>query len=208
MATRRGKGYVRGQNAIFEVLPLNDWDAVLDQFEASAEGAIRYAAQAAAQVLYDEVKSNVNQIKSVTGNLNKSIYQAFSPEKSIETPNGYSRVEYHVSWNTLKAPHGGLIEGGFLQRYRQYQNAQGQIRTMVRPGMDGKKKPAKNASQSEKDAYYVTLDKPRQIAGKFFVRRAMDKFPQAAKAAQIALAFAMNGGFGVGNEPIQVTNEP
>lgn len=206
-AKRRGKAYVPGQNAVVEIVPMGDWDAVLDEFVGSAEGAVRFAAQAAAQVLYDEVKRNVAGIKTVTGNLEKSIYQAFSPEKSIATAHGYSRVEYHVSWNTRKAPHGGLVEGGHLQRYRYYKNAQGQVRPMVRPGMDGRKKPPKGASQAVKDAYYVTLDHPVQVAGKFFVRKAMDKFPQAAQAAQTALNFAMGGGYGYGNPPIQVTDE-
>lgn len=75
--------------------------------------AARPAAQAGAQVLYDEVKRNVARIKRKTGNLAASIYQAYSKDNS--TPGG--RATYHVSWNAKRAPHGHLVEFGHLQRY-------------------------------------------------------------------------------------------
>lgn len=155
------------------------FDNLLDTLETDVSAALRPAAQAAAQVFYDEVVKNVGQIKSVTGNLRKAIYQAYSPELSVDG----QVATYRISWNWRKAPHGGLVEGGHLQRYRYYQNAQGQVRPMVRPGMDGRKKPSGRASQAVKDAYYVTLSSPIQVPGKFFLRRAYDKRGIAEGAA-------------------------
>lgn len=167
-------------------------DRMFDQFLGDVNQAVRPAAQAGAQVLYDEVKRNVGQIKSVTGNLNKSIYQAYSPELSVE---GYKAV-YNISWNKTKAPHGWLVERGHLQRYRYYQNADGQVRPMVRPGMDGRKKPSKGSPQSVKDAYYVTLDVPVQVPGKAFVRRAADKRNLAFVAMESKLFEILSGAKG------------
>lgn len=162
---------------------------MLDQFLDDVGAAVRPAAQAGAQVLYDEVKRNVGQLKTYTGNLQKSIYQAYSPELSVD---GY-RAVYNISWNKTKAPHGWLVERGHLQRYRYYQGADGRVRPMVRPGMDGKKKPSGRASQATKDAYYVTLPSPIQIPGKAFVRRAADK-RQAAFAAMEQKLFSILAG--------------
>lgn len=167
-------------------------DRMMDSFVAEVGAAVRPAAQAGAQVLYDEVKRNVGQIKSLTGNLNKSIYQKYSPELSVE---GKSAV-YNISWNKTTAPHGWLVERGHLQRYRYYQNAQGQVRPMVRPGMDGRKRPSNKASQAVKDAYYVTLPTPVQIPGKAFVRRAADKLPIAFSAMENKLFEILSGSKG------------
>lgn len=170
-------------------------EAAIDKIEADVKKAIRPAAQAGAQVLYNEVKLNVSRIKSLTGNLNESIYQVFSQSKSVESGDGYSKAVYEISYNHTKAPHGYLIEKGRLQRYRYYQNAQGQVRPMVRPGMDGREKPSKRASQAVKDAYYVTLPKSIHIPGKAFVRNAQDKTPQAVAAMIATFNFVMNGAF-------------
>ena len=167
-------------------------ERMLDSFVDEVGLAVRPAAQAGAQVLYDEVKRNVGQLKSYTGNLSKSIYQAYSPELSVEG----KRAVYNISWNKTKAPHGWLVERGHLQRYRYYQNAQGQVRPMVRPGMDGRKKPRSGASQAVKDAYYVTLPTPIQIPGKAFVRRAADKLPLAFSAMEYKLFEILSGSKG------------
>ena len=168
-------------------------DRMFDQLVGDVGEAVRPAAQAGAQVLYDEVKRNVGQLKTYTGNLKKSIYQKYSPELSVDG----KVATYNISWNKIKAPHGWLVERGHLQRYRYYQNAQGEVRPMVRPGMDGKKKPSKSASQSVKDAYYVTLDTPVQVAGKAFVRRAADKRPMAFLAMEQKLFEILSGERGV-----------
>lgn len=159
---------------------LNDF---LRDLEDDVEQAIRPAAQAAAQVVYERVKINVQSLGSVTGNLLDSIYQAYSPEKSTDG----QRAEYHISWNHKEAPHGHLVEWGYLQRYRYYKDNQGRVRPMVRPGMDGKKPPGRRASQERKNAYYVTLPTPKQVPGKAFIRSAQSSLPEAQKAAEAEL---------------------
>lgn len=137
---------------------LNQW---LNELEAEAQAAVRPAAQAGAQVLYDEVKRNVGRLKRKTGNLDRSIYQAFSRDNS-----GDGKVTYHVSWNTRKAPHGHLVEFGHLQRYEV--------------SFD----PNTKRFTTHKDR---PLAAPKQIAAKPFVRPAMAKFPQALEAAKAEL---------------------
>lgn len=154
-------------------------DAYLDALGDAVEESVRPAAQAGAQVLYDAVKMNVAGLGKKSGKLDASIYQKFSPEKSSDT-----RAEYHISWNHRKAPHGHLVEYGYLQRYRYRPDGMG---PMVRPGMDGRKKPGRRASQAEKNAYYVTLPTPKQVPAKAFVRRAESAMEQAYKAAEAEL---------------------
>ena len=80
----------------------------LDSLSAAAEqDLIRPAAQAAAQVFYDQVKRNVAGLGRITGNLDRSIYQAYRDKES-----GHGKAVYHVSWNMTKAPHGHLVEYG------------------------------------------------------------------------------------------------
>lgn len=155
----------------------------LDALGEEAEAAIRPAAQAITQVLYDQVKLNVSMLGRVTGNLAGSIYQAYSPEHSEDG----KRAEYHVSWNHKKAPHGHLVEYGYIQRYRYYQDNQGNVRPMVRPGMEGQKRPSRRASDAAKAAYYVTLDTPKQVPGKAFVRNAASKMGEALLAGEKVL---------------------
>lgn len=94
---------------------LSGFEAGLDQIVQKAEKAVRPAAQAGAQVLYDAVRANVATIGRKTGKLANAIYQAYSPEAS-----GPGVAEYHVSWNAKKAPHAHLVEYGYLQRYESY----------------------------------------------------------------------------------------
>lgn len=165
-------------------------DALLDQKAGAVAEAARPAAQAAAQVLYDDVLRNVARVGRKTGNLASSIYQAYSQNNSAP-----GKAVYHVSWNAAKAPHGHLIEWGHLQRYEYYKGNDGQIRPMVRPGMEGKPRPGRRASRAIKDAYYVPLEGgPRQVAAKPFVRPAMARFPEAAQAAEQELLRHVNGG--------------
>lgn len=162
---------------------ITGWMAQIDTLEAAVEGAARPAAQAGAQVLYDEVKRNVAKLGRKTGNLDAAIYQAYSADNSGE---GYAT--FHISWNAKKAPHGGLVEFGHLQRYATYLGKDGKWHTAVRPGKKGKaKKPSRRASQAAKDAYYVPLATPRQIPAKSFVRSAASKFEAAMDAAKAEL---------------------
>lgn len=162
-------------------LDLAAFRAIVESDRKAVNEASRPAAQAGAQVLYDSVLQNVRGLGRKTGKLAAAIYQAYSPENSR---NG--KHQYNVSWNAGKAPHGHLVEFGYLQRYRMYQGNDGQIRPMVRPGMDGQKRPRRRASQAEKDAYYVPRPGgPLHVPGKAFVRRAVDQFPKALDAAEV-----------------------
>lgn len=170
-----------GKNSVTMGVDTSGLDAYFDQLGDELDQAVRPAAQAGAQVLYDEAKRNAEAIRR-SGRLSSAIYQVYSADNS-----GDGRATYHVSWNAAKAPHASLVEYGHLQRYRYYKGADGQVRPMVRPGMDGSKRPSRRASQAEKDAYYVTLPTPIQVPAKAFMRRAMDKFPAAYAAAEAEL---------------------
>src|SRR6476661_522697 len=87
-------------------------NSLLDELQDGVQEAVRPAAQAAAQVLYNEVKANVAKIGRKTGNLDRAIYQVFSERKSRP-----GVAAYDVSWNAKRAPHGGLVEYGHIQRY-------------------------------------------------------------------------------------------
>lgn len=179
-----------GKNTVKMTMNTAGLDRMIESLAGELEKAVRPAAQAAAQVLYDDVKKNIAQIGKVTGNLDRSIYQVFSQDNSNDR-----KATYHVSWNALKAPHGHLLEWGHIQRYQAYTNKAGEWKTMIRPEMIGKPKPKRKASQAEKDAYYVLRkDGPVQWVGKAFIRRAADKFPQAAAAAELELLRYMNEG--------------
>lgn len=161
---------------------LSGLDALMDELGDRAEAAARPAAQAASQVLYNAVLRNVAQLGRSSGKLGNSIYQVYSEDQS-----GPASATYHISWNRRKAPHGHLLEFGYIQRYKVYVGTDGQWHTAVRPEMRGKRRPRRSASQAEKDAYYVPLSAPRQIAAKAFVRRAAAFFPAAESAAKSKL---------------------
>ena len=123
----------------------------------ASEEAVRPSAQAGAQVLYDEVKRNVGKLGKKTGNLAAAIYQVYSKDHSDN-----ARAEYHVSWNLRKAPHGHLLEYGYVQRYARYMDANGNWHT-------NKKKP---------------LPQPRHVAAHPFIRPAAAKYPEAWAAIE------------------------
>lgn len=159
---------------------------LMEDLGDKAEVAARPASQAAIQVIYNEVKRNVAAIPQKTGNLSRAIYQVYSHGNSSA-----GKATYQVSWNVRKAPHGHLIEFGHLQRYVSYLGSDGKFYTAVRAGMRGKAKPSRTASQSVKDAYYVLLPAPKQVAAKPFVRPAVSKFPEASAAAEKVLKDAL-----------------
>lgn len=162
---------------------LDGLDRMIDTLGTDIENAVRPAAQAAAQVIYDDVRRNVARIGYVTGNLERSIYQVYSREMSSP-----GVAVYRISWNANKAPHGHLIEYGHLQRYVAYVGKDGRWHTAIRPEKRGTPKPRRKASQAEKDAYYVTLKGgPQQIAARPFIRPALRKFGEASAAAEAKL---------------------
>lgn len=131
----------------------------------AADDAARPAAQAAAQVLYDETLKNVAQIRSQTGNLRRSIYQAYSQRDSVP-----GRAVYNVSWNPRKAPHAMLVEFGHLQRYEV--------------SFD----PVTKRFTTHKDR---PLPTPKLVAAKPFLRPAMARFPAAMEAAKAVILHKM-----------------
>ena len=166
-------------NIISINVDLGSLDSLLAEKRDKVEAAARPAAQAGAQVIYDAVKANVAAIGSKSGNLSKSIYQAFSESNSSP-----GKATYHISWNARKAPHGHLVEFGHIQRYKVYVGKDGKWYTAVRPNMRGKPKPSRRASQSVKDAYYVPLPTPKQVAARPFIRPAIYKQGLAILAAK------------------------
>lgn len=94
--------------------------AALDKLGEGLKSHVRPAAQAGAQVFYDEVRRNVAEIGKVTGNLASSIYQVYSKDNSSE-----EQATYHISWNAKKAPHGHLVEFGHLQTRKVYVGSDG-----------------------------------------------------------------------------------
>lgn len=136
-----------------------DLDSLLAGIEADAaavEAAARPAAQAGAQVLYEAVQRNVAGIKRKTGNLARSIYQAYSKDNSTA-----GRQTYHVSWNAKKAPHGHLVEFGHMQRYEVSYD------------------PETRRFTTHKDR---PLPAPKQVAARPFIRPAIAAMPQAQDA--------------------------
>lgn len=92
--------------------------AKLDNITRAATDAVRPAAQAGAQVFYDEVKQRVpvsakphsTKGKKQTftpGTLRKAIYQAFADKES-----GKDKAMYRVSWNKTHAFYGRFVEFG------------------------------------------------------------------------------------------------
>lgn len=157
---------------------LDSLNLQLDADATAVERAARPAAQAAAHVLYLEARKNAMALGRKTGNLLGAIYQAYSARNS-----GTGRATYHVSWNPRKAPHGHLVEHGHIQRYVSYVGSDGNLYTAIRPGMSKKPRPKRRAPLAEKDAYYVTLPAPKQVAATAFMRRAAGRADQAEAAA-------------------------
>jgi hypothetical protein len=159
---------------------VSEIDAFADGLVEEVDKALRPAVQAGAEVLYRAVLTNVDRLGQKTGNLKGSIYQAYSTHQS--TP---EHVQYEVSWNPRKAPHGFIVENGHLQRYASYVGRDGKWHTAVRADAKGKSKPNRRASQAEKDAYYVLRKGgPVQVVPAAFVRSAASRYPQAVQAIE------------------------
>jgi len=116
----------------------------LDGITAAAQEAVRPAAQAGAQVFYDEVRQRVpvsskphsTKGKKQTyqpGNLRAAIYQAFMEE--VERP---GHASYRISWNHKKAYYGRFIEFGTPRMA---------ARPFVRPAFDAMQALALEASR-------------------------------------------------------------
>lgn len=138
---------------------LRGLESAIQGLQTKVQDAARPAAQAAAQVLYDQAKQNVNAIGRVSGKLSAAIYQAYSKDHSRP-----GVATYHVSWNARKAPHGHLVEFGHIQRFKVYL------------GKDGKWHTNKKAPIA-----------PRHVAARPFLRPAWDHINEAMAAAEAKL---------------------
>jgi hypothetical protein len=107
----------------------SQFDDLLSRLEDAAVEAIRPAAQAGANVIYEEARrlagrstkphffygkswkkgseSKEGRYRFNPGTLQKAIYQVYSKDNSSPT-----RATYHVSWNYEKAPYGLFVEYG------------------------------------------------------------------------------------------------
>ncbi len=141
-------------------VPVAEINHILDEIQGDVSGAVRPAAQAGAQVLYEEVKRNVEALGKVSGKLRQAIYQAFSKDNSVDG----KKATYHISWNAKKAPHAHLVEYGHIQSY-----------------------PVFIAKKGKWAGHWVTdkkhpLPQPKHVGAHPFIRPAMAKFDAAAKA--------------------------
>ena len=80
---------------------LSSFGQAMGKLSKGMDDAVRPAAQAGAQVLYDEVVKNVAAIGVKTGNLKRSIYQVYSAQNDNK-----KKALYYISWNSKKAPNG------------------------------------------------------------------------------------------------------
>jgi HK97 gp10 family phage protein len=130
----------------------------LEKLGAQAGQAVRPAAQAGAQVLYEEArrlcpvsaeahyfygsaakKAPPGQKKQLAylfqpGNLRDAVYQVFSKDNS-----GATKATYHISWNHAKAPYGYMVEFG---------TSKAPAHAFVRPAYDAKQESALQAAKA------------------------------------------------------------
>ncbi|MDH2052854.1 HK97 gp10 family phage protein [Achromobacter marplatensis] len=86
------------------------WAAGLDRLLGPARVSLaRSMAVAGGEVLRDDAKARVNIVNGVLAN---AIYLAFREARSND-----KEVQYAVTWNKSKAPHGHLVEFGHWQIY-------------------------------------------------------------------------------------------
>lgn len=114
----------------------------LDSITKAAENAARPAAQAGAQVFYDEVKQRVpvsakphksGKKTYNPGTLRKAVYQAFADRES-----GESRSVYRISWNKTHAFYGRFVEFGTSKM---------PAKPFLRPAYDAARRKALQAAQ-------------------------------------------------------------
>ena len=173
-STRRKRLPLTGAKTQSFFVDASGIDGIADYLDALGDAvkeAIRPVAYAGAKVIYDRVKLNVAGMGRVTGNLDRAIYHAFMPEHSAEG----KKALYRISWNVLTAPHGRLLEHGWVQKYKVYMR-------------DGKWYTNKNAP----------LETPKQHPGYGFIRRAHAALPEAQEAmvAELKRQLDMAGKFG------------
>lgn len=141
--------------------------AGLDRLGEAAKKAVRPAAQAAAQVFYEEVKRLAPQSPPGTahiftsrskskakylyysGDLKRSIYQAFSKDNS-----GESFATYHISWAKNESRSGKAVPYGYMV---EYGTARTPAQPFLRPAFYNMKK---DALEEAKRAFFESVRKP------------------------------------------------
>lgn len=152
--------------ANFDLEPLL---AKIDDLGEAIKAGIRPAAFSGSDLLYKTVKERALSVGG-SRQLQASVYQKFVINNAAGA-NG-DTATYHISWRKQRAktnvksapsPDAGLpystigfwIEFGRWQRYMVRTDKDGEWFTVVRPEMKGKPVPGRNASQAEKDAYWM-----------------------------------------------------
>ncbi len=119
----------KGSGSVNISIDTSSVNRLLDNLLDAADEVIRPAAQAGAQVIYDEAKrlagrstkahyfygtsykkdgkSKAGRYQFQPGTLQNAIYQVYSKDNSSDTV-----ATYHVSWNMTKAPYGLFVEYG------------------------------------------------------------------------------------------------
>lgn len=138
-------------------------DAALDDIIERAQAAARPAAQAATQVIYDEVlvrvpvspkghwfhgtsfKTTGQKYWFEAGALKNAIYQAYSEDNSSA-----DRATYHVSWNQRKAPYGHWVENGSSRAAAQ---------PFLRPAFEASRDRAMDAGRAKFSERYASHSK-------------------------------------------------
>lgn len=116
----------------------------LEKLSAATKSAVRPAAQAGAQVFYDEVrkrapvsgKAHSTKGKKQTyesGNLRGAIYQAYMQEQS-----GEGNARYRISWNHRDA---------FYARFVEFGTSKMPARPFLRPAYDAVREAALQAAK-------------------------------------------------------------
>jgi hypothetical protein len=156
------------------------------------EDAAWKAASAGAKVLYDEVKRNVEAIPQKTGNLKRSIYYVYSKELSNKR-----RKVYEVSWNHKKAPHGRLVEWGYLQKLQPiFVDKVGGLRNLRRPEFRKEAPGGKRTRGAAAEARFVLRKTPIRTKAWRFIGRARVKFPEAQQVMVRTFNDTMNSNGG------------
>lgn len=178
------------------VTNINAFEESMDALAADVQKAVRPSAQAGAQVLYDEMRRNVDALvgdtKAARGQLKASIYQVYSRSNSTAM-----KAAYHVSWNHIKAPHGHLIENGHWMPYVTYRDKRtGELHTAVKPSRLKEylaKYRGKTVPKQLRDYFFIRRPSPKWIAARPFVRHTLSKADVAGKKAAEVMWNAING---------------
>lgn len=117
----RSKSPNSGGNKFSIDIDMTEIDAMISSLEKRVNRAVRPAAQAAAQVIYNWVLEHVpvsahahwfhgthQKYFFEAGTLRRSIYQVYSKDNSADGV----KATYHISWNHKKAPYGFMVEYG------------------------------------------------------------------------------------------------